>query len=306
MRFTGEKYEEYTQNHFTAACGVRRLFVCFYKTPEQRAFEKTLAAAQAGNAEAALAVAGLYAHGTGVKPNGAQAAEWYRKAAADGSAEAAWKLADLYIQGTLVPQDLEEALAYIQLAARQGSARAQSELGRFYAEGLANLPVNRGEALYWWLQAAEAGDESAQTAEQDARLEEPELYEEVKRFLSVVKRAQEGDASARLEAGQGFRLGYPVARNDEEALRWFTLAWEEGEKLPQAAYELAQMYQKGEGVEKTKPGRWNFLARPHRPRTRMRSIRWAHLRTGPIRLSTKTLLRGFPTPRRAAAHRRSI
>lgn len=230
------------------ACGVY-LFV-FYKTPEQRVFEKTLAAAQAGNAEAALAVAGLYAHGTGVKPNGAQAAEWYRKAAADGSAEAAWKLADLYIQGTLVPQDLEEALAYIQLAARQGSARAQSELGRFYAEGLANLPVNRGEALYWWLQAAEAGDESAQTAEQDARLEEPELYEEVKRFLSVVKRAQEGDSSARLEAGQGFRLGYPVARNDEEALRWFTLAWEEGEKLPQAAYELAQMYQKGEGVEK--------------------------------------------------------
>lgn len=229
-------------------CGVY-LFV-FYKTPEQRAFQKTLVSAQSGDARAAFAVAGLYAAGEGVKQNGAQAAEWYRKAAADGNAEAAWNLADLYIQGTLVPRDLEEALVYIQLAARNGNVRAQNELGRFYAEGLANLPVNKGEALYWWLQAAGAGDETAQAAEQDVQLEEPELYEEVKRFLGVVERAREGDSQARLEAGQGLRLGYPVARNDEEALRWFTLAWEEGDKLPQAAFELAQMYQKGEGVEK--------------------------------------------------------
>lgn len=229
-------------------CGVY-LFV-FYKTPEQRAFQKTLVLAQSGDARAAFALAGLYAAGEGVKQNGAQAAEWYRKAAADGNAEAAWNLADLYIQGTLVPRDLEEALVYIQLAARSGNVRAQSELGRFYAEGLANLPVNKGEALYWWLQAAGAGDENAQTAAQDVQLEEPELYEEVKRFLGVVERAREGNSQARLEAGQGLRLGYPAARNDEEALRWFTLAWEEGDKLPQAAFELAQMYQKGEGVEK--------------------------------------------------------
>lgn len=230
------------------ACGVY-LFI-FYKTPEQRSFETTLASAMSGNTQAALSVADLYARGEGVKQNGALAAEWYRKAAVGGSTDAAWKLADLFVQGTLVPRDLEEALVYIQLAARQGNARAQSELGRFYAEGLANLPVNRGEALYWWLQASAAGDESAQTAAQDVQLEEPELYEEVKRFLGITERAREGNSQARLEAGQGFHLGYPVARNDEEALRWFTLAWEEGEKLPQAAYELAQLYQKGEGVEK--------------------------------------------------------
>ena len=226
-------------------------FYVFYKTPQQRTFEKTLASARAGNAQAAFELAGLYASGTGLAaPDGKQAAEWYRKAAADGNMEAAWQLADLYIQGTLLPQDLEEASVYVQLAARSGNARAQSELGRFYAEGLGGLPQNAGEALFWRIKAASGGDEAAQNAVQDVQLEDPQLYEEINRFAGVLERAEEGNSQAQLEAGQALHMGYPLARNDEEAFRLFTRAWEEGDKLPQAAYELSQMYQKGEGTEK--------------------------------------------------------
>ena len=226
-------------------------FYVFYKTPQQRTFEKTLASARGGNAQAAFELAGLYASGTGLAaPDGKQAAEWYRKAAADGNMEAAWQLADLYIQGTLLPQDLEEASVYVQLAARSGNARAQSELGRFYAEGLGGLPKNAGEALFWRIKAASGGDEAAQNAVQDVQLEDPQLYEEINRFAGVLERAEEGNSQAQLEAGQALHMGYPLARNDEEAFRLFTRAWEEGDKLPQAAYELSQMYQKGEGTEK--------------------------------------------------------
>lgn len=226
-------------------------FYVFYKTPQQRTFEKTLASARGGNAQAAFELAGLYASGTGLAaPDGKQAAEWYRKAAADGNMEAAWQLADLYIQGTLLPQDLEEAAVYVQLAARSGNARAQSELGRFYAEGLGGLPKNAGEALFWRIKAASGGDEAAQNAVQDVQLEDPQLYEEINRFAGVLERAEEGNSQAQLEAGQALHMGYPLARNDEEAFRLFTRAWEEGDKLPQAAYELSQMYQKGEGTEK--------------------------------------------------------
>ena len=221
----------------------------FYKTPQQQLFEKTLASASAGDNQAAYQVAQFYARGQGTEPNGTQAAEWYRQAAADGNMQAAWELAELYIKGQLVPADLEEASVYLQAAARGGNVPAQKELARFYQQGLGGLPVQPGEALYWQLQAAQAGDAEAQTAVQDVQLENPQLYEEVTRFVGVLDRAGQGNSQAQLEAGQGLHMGYPLARNDEEAFRWFTRAWQEGDKLPQAAYELSQLYQKGEGTE---------------------------------------------------------
>ncbi len=233
----------------------------FYKTPQQRVFEQKLAAARAGDMQAAFELAGMYAAGTGLKaPDGQQAAEWYRKAAADGNMQAAWELAHLYIEGKVVPQNLEEAAAYLQVAANAANAAAQSEWGRFYEQGLGGVPVSRGEALYWYMQAAAQGYEPAQTSVDDIKLEDPQLYEEITRFITVLDSAQKGDSQAQLEAGQAFHQGYPFARHDDAAFQWFTRAWTEGDKLPQAAYELSQLYQKGEGVEKDETKAMELLA----------------------------------------------
>ena len=233
----------------------------FYKTPQQRVFEQKLAAARAGDMQAAFELAGMYAAGTGLKaPDGQQAAEWYRKAAADGNMQAAWELAHLYIEGKVVPQNLEEAAAYLQVAANAANAAAQSEWGRFYEQGLGGVPVSRGEALYWYMQAAAQGYEPAQTSVDDIKLENPQLYEEITRFITVLDSAQKGDSQAQLEAGQAFHQGYPFARHDDAAFQWFTRAWTEGDKLPQAAYELSQLYQKGEGVEKDETKAMELLA----------------------------------------------
>lgn len=233
----------------------------FYKTPQQRVFEQKLAAARAGDMQAAFELAGMYAAGTGLKaPDGQQAAEWYRKAAADGNMQAAWELAHLYIEGKVVPQNLEEAAAYLQVAANAANAAAQSEWGRFYEQGLGGVPVSRGEALYWYMQAAAQGYEPAQTSVDDIKLEDPQLYEEITRFITVLDNAQKGDSQAQLEAGQAFHQGYPFARHDDAAFQWFTRAWTEGDKLPQAAYELSQLYQKGEGVEKDETKAMELLA----------------------------------------------
>ena len=221
----------------------------FYKTPEQRTFEKTLAAAQAGDMNAAFQVAGLYETGKGLpQANGEQALRWYRQAAVDGNMQAAWKLADLYIQGALIPKNLEEGLSYLQLAAAGNNIAAQKELAHFYSEGLGGLSANAGEALYWQIQAANQGDEEAQSLVQEAQLKNPQLYEDLNRFFALLESAQNGDSASQLEAGKLLNEGYPRARNAEEAFRWFSRAWEEGDKLPQAAYELSQLYQKGEGV----------------------------------------------------------
>ena len=221
----------------------------FYKTPQQRTFAKTLTQAQAGDMPSAVKTGDFYAQGLGVEPNGAQAAEWYRKAAAQGDTGAAWKLAQLYIQGTLVKQDYEEALPYLQLSAQAGNVAAQTELARFYSEGLGGLSASKGDSILWNLKASAMGSQEAQEALRAQREADPDFYDVVNRFSATLLLAAQGDSQAQLSAGEGYRMGYPVTKNDEEALRYFTLAWQEGQ-LPAAAFELSEMYQKGEGTEK--------------------------------------------------------
>ena len=221
----------------------------FYKTPQQRTFAKTLTQAQAGDVPSAVKTGDFYAQGLGVEPNGAQAAEWYRKAAAQGDTGAAWKLAQLYIQGTLVKQDYEEALPYLQLSAQAGNVAAQTELARFYSEGLGGLSASKGDSILWNLKASAMGSQEAQEALRAQREADPDFYDVVNRFSATLLLAAQGDSQAQLSAGEGYRMGYPVTKNDEEALRYFTLAWQEGQ-LPAAAFELSEMYQKGEGTEK--------------------------------------------------------
>lgn len=219
----------------------------FYKTPQQRNFAKTLTQAQAGDVSAAVKIGDFYAQGLGVEPSGAQAAEWYKKAAAQGDTSADWKLAQLYIQGTLVKQDYEEALPYLQLAAQAGNVSAQTELARFYNEGLGGLSANKGDAILWNLKAAAMGSQPAQQALRSLREADPDFYDVVNRFSATLLLAAQGDSQAQLSAGEGYHMGYPVTKNDEEALKYLTLAWQEGQ-FPEAALELAEMYQKGEGT----------------------------------------------------------
>ncbi|WP_432634571.1 tetratricopeptide repeat protein [Candidatus Avelusimicrobium sp.] len=221
----------------------------FYKTPQQRTFAKTLTQAQAGDVPSAVKTGDFYAQGLGVEPNGAQAAEWYRKAAAQGDTGAAWKLAQLYIQGTLVKQDYEEALPFLQLAAQAGNVAAQTELARFYSEGLGGLSASKGDSILWNLKASAMGSPEAQETLRAQREADPDFYDVVNRFSATLLLAAQGDSQAKLSAGEGYRMGYPVTKNDEEALRYFTLAWQEGQ-LSAAAFELSEMYQKGEGTEK--------------------------------------------------------
>ncbi|WP_428054489.1 SEL1-like repeat protein [Candidatus Avelusimicrobium stercoris] len=221
----------------------------FYKTPQQRTFAKTLTQAQAGDVPSAVKTGDFYAQGLGVEPNGAQAAEWYRKAAALGDTGAAWKLAQLYIQGTLVKQDYEEALPYLKLSAQAGNVAAQAELARFYSEGLGGLSASKGDSILWNLKASAMGSQEAQEALRAQREADPDFYDVVNRFSATLLLAAQGNTQAQLSAGEGYRMGYPVTKNDEEALRYFTLAWQEGQ-LPAAAFELSEMYQKGEGTEK--------------------------------------------------------
>lgn len=215
----------------------------FYQTPQEKTFAKELSSAQSGDMSAAMRTADLLKRGEGVKQDGAQAAEWYRKAASAGDSAAAYELAELYLTGETLPRDEEEAFVYLQLASRSGELRAQRELARFYEEGLGGLPVHPGEALFWRFMAAQNGDVGSALALETAQKQTPQLYVQVKALEEDLAAARTGNGPARIRAGIAYRDGAPVLANGEEAVRWLALAWEEN-RLPQAAYELAVLYEK--------------------------------------------------------------
>ncbi len=76
--------------------------------------------AEQGDAEAQLALAGLYADGQGVARDPERAVFWYRQAAAQGDAVAQLNLGDHYARGLGVERDLGLAVYWLTLSARQG------------------------------------------------------------------------------------------------------------------------------------------------------------------------------------------
>ena len=95
------------------------------------AFEEWQSLAEACDAEAQTALAGLYQEGLGTAVDAAAARRWYRRAAAQGEPVAQQSLGDLYGQGRGVARDLVRAYVWLSLAADQGlrwSAQRRDEL----------------------------------------------------------------------------------------------------------------------------------------------------------------------------------
>ena len=95
------------------------------------AFEEWRVLAEAGDAEAQTALAGLYSAGEGTPVDATAAVRWYRRAAEQGDAVARQNLGDLYERGRGVARDLVSAFVWLSLAAEQGrrwSARRRDQL----------------------------------------------------------------------------------------------------------------------------------------------------------------------------------
>jgi uncharacterized protein len=90
----------------------------------ETAFAEWNALANSGDAEAQVAIAGLYRFGAGRSPDIAKAAFWYRRAARQGDEIAQLNLGELYIVGDGVKRDLVKAYKWLSLAAARGNAWA--------------------------------------------------------------------------------------------------------------------------------------------------------------------------------------
>lgn len=149
----------------------------------------------------------MYATGTGVTKNNAEAAKWFRKAAQQGHLAAQTALGDMLASGSGITQDDNEAVEWFRKAAEQGHREAQHRLAERYEHGT-GITKDNIEAVKWFHRSAEQG------------------YQQAKYRLGVK-----------------FRDGHGVPQNHVQAYAWLSLAnsWEKDELREQlSATQLAQ------------------------------------------------------------------
>src|SRR5712692_10533628 len=112
--------------------------------------------AKAGDADAQVALAVLYAKGDGVAQDYAIAANWFRRAAEKGVMRAQYDLGVLYERGRGVPRDPAQAVTWYRKAAEQHHPLAQYNLAVAFTkgEGIRRDPF---EAAVWYHRAAAQG-----------------------------------------------------------------------------------------------------------------------------------------------------
>lgn len=127
------------------------------------AYRLYLARADAGDADAQVAIAEMYNLGQGIERNYEQAVVYLRKAAEQGHARAQFALAVMLYRGHGVPKDEEAAEQWTRKAAEQGNAAGQYFLGTLYLEGTA-VPKSIPDAFVWFTLSAK-GDDPRMAAE---------------------------------------------------------------------------------------------------------------------------------------------
>lgn len=113
----------------------------------------TLAAAEAGDADAQLGMGLAFLEGEGVPQSASKAAQWFLRAALQGHVPSRHNLACLYYNGEGVPQSTGEAVKWWKRAAAQGHVGSQYNLGTLYRDG-DGVEQDGTEAAKWFRMAA--------------------------------------------------------------------------------------------------------------------------------------------------------
>lgn len=145
------------------------------------------AAANHGVARAQYDLGVMYERGRGVTVDLSQAAEWYLKAAQAGYPLAQYNLAVCYTKGQGIRRDLTEAALWYHRAAAQGVVQAMINLAVMYdkGDGVAASPV---DAYAWYQAAGRRGDQSSARRAED-------LYNSLAKLDQVRAEALAGDVA---------------------------------------------------------------------------------------------------------------
>ena len=169
------------------------------------------AKAEAGDAEAQVAIGRAYRDGQGVEQSAALAAQWFRKSADQGNAAAQNDLGILYSSGQGVERDKQEAVRWYLKAAKRGNAKAMFNLGASYYNG-DGVGADEVQSYAWFLLAQENGSVEANDAVSRSAIEN-KFYE----------------PAAYTRVGDMYQAG-AVPPNMSAALKWYRKAADMGDQ----------------------------------------------------------------------------
>jgi localization factor PodJL len=112
--------------------------------------------AEAGNADAELAIANRYLDSRGMRYDPVAGMQWMSRAARQRNAIAQYGLGSLYQKGIGTKADAVQAMHWYEAAALQGNRKAMHDLAIAYAEGLGGV-TSSSEAVRWFSRAANLG-----------------------------------------------------------------------------------------------------------------------------------------------------
>ena len=122
-------------------------------------------AANLGEAQAQLKLAGLYQTGdNGVTADAEESRVWARRAAEGGDARGMHAFGMYLFDGVGGARNRPEALDWLKKAADRGLVDSQYNVARIYENGDEGIAPNPTQAYRWYLIAARAGDPQAQAA----------------------------------------------------------------------------------------------------------------------------------------------
>jgi uncharacterized protein len=195
--------------------------------------------AERGDVYSQFRLGQIYYEGKTVSRDDVQAAKWFLKAAAQEHSEAQYILASMYEKGVGLKQSDKEAFGWYLSAATQGHERASVILEAdkwtvFKKRHLARDEVNLHNAMEPQLPPEHPKEVQPSTGD-----------EQLQKYLA---KAQAGDVDAQYNIGIMYYHGEGVAKDHDQALKWFHLAAEQNDA--EAQFNLGFMYGKGEGTPK--------------------------------------------------------
>jgi TPR repeat protein len=198
--------------------------------------------------------AGYWSGVGGLPREASEAVRWYRKGADAGGGRAMAMLGQVYLtgEGRLEASDLQ-AVAWFRRGVEAGDGRAMAMLGEMYLAGDGGLTQDEREAGRWFRKGADTGDGYAMAllgsmyelalgglAKDDAAA-----------MRWYQKGADLGNGRAMTGLGRMYMTGRGgLQRNETEAVRWFRAG--AGVLDPVAMLELGQAYESGIGVAKNR------------------------------------------------------
>lgn len=199
-------------------------------------------AAEAGQAQAALFLAGVFSAGQfGLAKDEKRAEQLLLPAAEQGNADCQFMLAALYQNGQVFADRRDQVHKWLSQSAKGGNAKAIEALQR------ANKPVDVVQDETVYEDVATGGDAETQRRLGKTYVEEAATPELLPRGVELLKSAAaKDDAEALFILARLAATGRGMDQSDNEAFKYMSRAAELGS--PEAQYALANMLADGKGT----------------------------------------------------------